>query len=155
RPRSPEFARQLSERIAHDPSVDQGHQSIPLRGRNEFGWRHDGAGPAFQAEQELEMTSPGVFLAERQDLLRVETKAVVLQGFLDAMHPAHFIDAPLQFGIAGEIDLYAISALFLGAVAGEVGLPERFLDGDARIGDGGAADTAGNAERAVVPGKAV
>ena len=106
------------------------------------------------AQQHLEIEPRGSLGRERLDLLREEPEAVLLQGLLDARHPAHLAVAADEGGVVLPVDLDAVAPLVLGRVAGVVGGREEVGHGAQLAGDRHQAEAGAHGEGRVPPGKA-
>ena len=97
---------------------------------------------------------PRFAAGERQDALREQAEAVLLQGLLDAHHPVHLPLAADEGGVVLLVDLDAVAPLLLGHVAGVVGGREQVGDRPELAGDGDEPDARADGEGLLAPGEA-
>ena len=103
------------------------------------------------SDQNLSARSVEGVGAYREDRLIVEAEALIGQRLLDPWHPTHLAVTLREHGIAGLIDMNAVSAFLLRGVAGAVGSAEYASQRLARLRDGYQADAHADGEALVAP----
>ncbi|MNF69403.1 hypothetical protein D3C84_512860 [compost metagenome] len=86
-----------------------------------------------QAQQDFDMPAACFDMTQGCDFLGIQTKAVLFQRHVQALHPGHFAKAQGQLRIVGVIDLNPVAPLLLGHVARHVGSAKRGFKGGRRL----------------------
>ncbi|MNG07333.1 hypothetical protein D3C84_906280 [compost metagenome] len=139
--------------VAQHPAIDQGHQAIALGGRHEAAGADELAVLVLQAQENFQVHALPL-VAQGDDLLRVEAEAVLLQGRVDALHPAHLAHPQGQLGVVRLVGVHPVAAFFLGRVAGHVGGAQQRLQAALTFADLHQADADADREGPPVPGEA-
>lgn len=119
--------RQRGQRSGDHPAVHRGHDAVALGRGNEGGRRDDLALLVAQPQQHLEMQAPLAVGLQRCNALGVQAKALLLQRHAYACHPFHLADVASVLAIVAAVDVDAVAAALLGAVAGHVGHAQQVL----------------------------
>ncbi len=118
---------QRGQRSGDHPAVHRGHDAVALGRGNEGGRRDDLALLVAQPQQHLEMQAALAVGLQRCNALGVQAKALLLQRRAYARHPFHLADMARVLAIIAAVDIDAVAAALLGAVAGHVGHAQQVL----------------------------
>lgn len=118
---------QRGQRSGDHPAVDGGHDAVALCRGYERGWRDDLALLVAQPQQHLEMQAALAIGLQRCNALCVQAKALLLQRRAYARDPFHLADVAGVFAVVAAVDIDAVAAALLGAVAGHVGHAQQVL----------------------------
>ena len=114
------------------PAVDDGHEVVVLRRRNEGGGRQHVAVVVEHSDQDFETLRLG--LIQRHDPLHVQDAAVALEVLAQRRDDLQFAVPLERLTRLGVVDTDPVAAGGLGGIAGHVGLAQHRHD---RLGGGG------------------
>ena len=112
---------QLREDLSHHPAIDAGGQLEALRRRQEMAGRHQRAVVAVTQPQQHLAVQAAVLAADRQDALRVQLEAVLVERLLEPARPVHLTLVPAQRLVGVEPEVDPVAPGLLGDIAGRIG----------------------------------
>ncbi len=145
---------EVDQRLVDHPAVDAGHQVEALGGRDEGARRSHLAIRIVQSQQQLVVPVAVAAGADRDDLLRLQLEAVVLQGLAQPAGEEYVTVLALHFLMAELVHRNPVAPGMLGRVAGHVGLAHQFAGAARGGGKGGDTDARAHVVEPPFPGEA-